>query len=124
MDCIGEFRDSPEVRPSGERLVADVAVVRLDAPEARVHLHVGHDGVAALEVLLAHRTRDDGGLARAAADAATAVLLALEFSSSEGGRDLVQLLVNEQVVGLGEVPLAGVALEKRPWAGRRSWKRE
>ena len=115
-----ELCDSPEVGPAGEGLVADVAVVRLDAPEARVHLHVGHDGVAALEVLLAHRTRDDGGLARAAVDAATAVLLALEFSSS----DLVQLLVNEQVVGLGEVPLAGVALEKRPWAGRRSWKRE
>ena len=76
------------------------------------------DGVAALEVLLAHRTRDDRGLVRAAADTAvaTAVLIALEFSSSstEGGRDLVQLLVKEQVEGLGEVPLAGVALEKRP----------
>ena len=118
MDCIGEFRDSPEVRPSGERLVADVAVVRLDAPEARVHLHVGHDGVAALEVLLAHRARDHRWGRRLARG------LAPEFSTFSAPRDLVQLLVDEEVVGLGEVPLAGVALEKRPWDGRRSWKRE
>ena len=51
-------RNSPEVSPAGEGLVADVAVVWLDAPEARVHFHVRHDGVPARELLLAHRTRD------------------------------------------------------------------
>ena len=55
---IHRFRNSPEVSPAGEGLVADVAVVRLDAPVARVHFHVRHDGVPARELLLAHRTRD------------------------------------------------------------------
>ena len=51
-------RKSPEVSPAGEGLVTDVAVVWFDAPEARVHFHVRHDGVPARELLLAHRTRD------------------------------------------------------------------
>ena len=52
------------------------------------------------------------------AHAAAAAVLALEFSSEGGGRGLImQLLVDEQVVGLGEVPLALVALKKRLCAG-------
>ena len=42
----------------------------------------------------------------------------LEFSHSSS--NLVQLLVYEEVVGLGEVPLAGVALHDRLRASRKS----
>ena len=42
----------------------------------------------------------------------------LEFSHSSS--NLVQLLVYEEIVGLGEVPLAGVALHDRLRASRKS----
>ena len=93
---------SPEVGPPRKCLVTGFAVVRLDPTVTGVNLHVGHDGVAALEDLVAH--------------GAHVAALALQFDSANGGL-LVQLLVNEQIVGLGEAPFAGIALEERPRAG-------
>ena len=78
-------------------------MVRLDPTVTGVNLHVGHDGVAALEALVAH--------------GAHVAALALLFDYARR-RLLVQLLVNEQIVGLGEAPFAGIALEEWLRAGR------